>query len=132
MKKSLFLFAATIALLNAACNTEAGNMAQMNVLKDSVLAYYPSVASITVNVQDNSSLIITLGDAELYKATPEEKQKTALTIGQMALRIFDKRSHLEQGKLIVTQDERNNKAEPADGITTMINMDSLRKAGAKQ
>lgn len=131
MKKSMFLFAIAIVLLHTACNTGAGNMTQMNILKDSVLQYYPTVSSITVNVEDNTSIIITLGDAELYKAVPEEKQKTASAIGQMALRIFGKQSHLEKAKLIVTQDEKNNKAEPADGIATIINIDSLRKASGK-
>jgi hypothetical protein len=131
MTKSLFLFAVTFTLLYASCNTDAGNMTQMNVLKDSVLNHYPTVASVAINVQDNSMLVITLGDAELYKATAEQKQKIALELGQMALRIFGKQSRLEKGKLIVTQDERNDKAEPVDGIVTAINIDSLRKANNK-
>jgi uncharacterized lipoprotein len=122
MKKYFLLPAALFIMGLAACSTDAGNMANMDKMKDSVFQMIPTTAAVTLNVQNDRLLLITLGDASLYKASAEERRKTATELGAMTRRIFGKESRLQKAKLIVTADEKNQQAEPADGIVTEIDL----------
>jgi len=41
--------------------------------------------------------------------------------------MFGKDSGIEEEKLIITPNERNDQAEPADGVVTIFNIDSLER-----
>jgi hypothetical protein len=97
-------------------------------LRDSIFAAYPTtVASITIELKTETELNVILGGDQLYKSTPTQQQKMAGEVGSMALRIFGKDNYLKTGKLTLTKDERNLSTEPADGVSTNINLDSLKK-----
>lgn len=122
MKKYFLLPALLFITGLTACETEAGNMAGMNQMKDSVFQMIPTTAAVTINVRDNRLLIVTLGDASLYQASEAQRQKTATELGALARRIFGKDSKLEKARLIVTANETNQQAEPADGLSTEITL----------
>ncbi len=109
------------------CNDEETDSANMQQLQDSINVYYRTAEAIHINPEDRENLIIVLGDKSLYAAPQDVKQKEATDIGTMALRIWGKDSYLKKGRLVVTRDTRNTSNEPADGITTNINIDSLKK-----
>lgn len=134
LKSALFSLIALLVIAFSACKEadESTHMAKMDEMKDSIFKAYPTVAAVTMNVQNETLLIITLGDKHLYKATDAGKQKTAIDLGLMTLRIFGNDNSFNKGKLIVTPNERNDKAEPEDGIVTMINIDSLKDVMKKK
>jgi len=122
---------AVIAAMSA-CHGES-DMAQMQQLQDSLFAAYPGkVGAIHINPEGRENLIVVLGAPAFYGTTADEKQKQALEIGAMALRIFGKDNYLKTGKLVITQDTHNTANDPADGIITDMKIDSLKAAGAKK
>ena len=114
----------------AACNDfkDENHMQKMAAMKDSIFKAHPSVASITLNVQDNKLFIITLGSKKLAKSTDAERQMLAGDLGAMTLRLFGKDNGISKEKLIITPNEMNDQAEPTDGVITALDMDSLQKA----
>lgn len=106
-----------IVMMNS-CSSGAGNMAQMNQLKDSIFAAYPTVAAVTVNVQNDNHLIIAVGSEDLYAADAAKRQGVADEMGAMAQRIFGEKGKLEHGKMLVTRNEMNQDAEPADALVS--------------
>lgn len=113
-----------IVMLNS-CSSGEGNMAQMNQLKDSIFAAYPTVAAVTVNVQNDNHLIIAVGSEDLYAADAAKRQGIADEMGAMAQRIFGGKGKLEHGKMLVTRNEMNQDAEPADALVSEM---TLKKA----
>lgn len=123
--KSLFfvVIAGIFAVTMLGCKDDASYMPQIEQMKDSVFNTYPTVGAITIKVENRSFLKVVLGDANLYKAGPEVKQKEANELGLMASRIFGKGNELRTGTLIVTKDVKNSSEQPADGIATPINIE---------
>lgn len=112
----------------AGCDGEKTlNMAQVHQLEDSVAKEIPSIATIQTKVVDNSNLKVIIGDVKFYTASPEQKQQAAVRVGQMALQIFGADNRLVKGTLVVTKDLRNNDEVPADGVSTDMKIDSLKK-----
>jgi hypothetical protein len=107
----------TIFTMNS-CSSGTGNMAQMNQLKDSIFAAYPTVAAVTVNVQNDNNLLIAVGSEDLYRADAAQRQLIADEMASMALRIFGDKSKLEHGKMLVTRNEMNQDAEPTDALVS--------------
>lgn len=103
------------------------HMKEMVQMRDSVFKNYPSVAAVTINVQDNKRIIFTFGSRKLAGAGEAQRQQMAAELGAMTLRMFGKNSGIEEEKLIITPDEQNDQAEPADGIVTTFNIDSLAR-----
>lgn len=112
---TMFSLLAT-SIFFTACSTGAGNMAQMNQMKDSVFAAFPTVAAVTINVQNDNVLLVAIGSQDLYQADATTRQHVADEMAAMAKRIFGKKSKLETGKMMVTHDEMNQAAEPADAL----------------
>ena len=128
--KKLFLPIAIIAVIGvvSSCKDETSYMPQEAQMKDSIFKAYPTtVASIWIHVTDKTQIDIVLGGRKLYATGAAQKQQMANELGFMALRIFGKDSYLKTGKLVITKDEQNSVDNPADGISTNINLDSLTK-----
>lgn len=123
MKNIIILFSLFLATVCCnACSTGAGNMAQMNQMKDSVFAAFPTVAAVTINVQNDNVLLIAVGSQDLYQADAATRQHIADEMAAMAKRIFGKKSKLETGKMMVTHDEMNQSAEPADALISPMDL----------
>jgi hypothetical protein len=123
------LIVAVIMIAFASCkDTEASDVQHIEEMKDTIFKTFPTVVGITIRVEESSQLYVTIGDAHLYKADDVARQKEANRIGVIALHIFGKDNELEKGKLTVTKNEHTEEENPADGITTNINLDSLRKS----
>jgi hypothetical protein len=128
MNKIVAFFSIAIAIiLFSSCQDEASYMPQIEQMKDSIFATYPTVGAITIKVEDRSNLKIVLGDEQLFKAPQATKIKEAGELGQMAVRIFGPNSFLHTGQLVVTKDVHNSSETPGDGISTPINIDALKQ-----
>ncbi|MDI9318983.1 MAG: hypothetical protein QM530_00780 [Phycisphaerales bacterium] len=125
---SKIILSVLFVTLIVSCATSEGNMKVMTQMKDSISANYPTVASIIINVQNNDNLVIALGSEDLYGADEMKRQQIANDLASMALRLFGKDSKLEHGKIIVTQNETNQEAEPRDGLVSQMDFLSVRKA----
>lgn len=118
MKKLLLASVCAIVFAASCDNASNSHMAEIAQMRDSIFERYPTVAAVTINLEDNKLLIVTLGDASMASASDEDRRKVAVAIGQLSKTVFGPESHIEQGKLIVTKDEHNSLPEPADGIVT--------------
>lgn len=128
MKKLILPIVATMIVAISSCKDEESYMPQEAAMRDSIFSAYPStVASVHLHVTDKTDLRIVLGGEKLYTSAPEERQKMANNLGGMAVRIFGKDSYLKTGELILTKDERNTLDTPADGISTKINIEAMKK-----
>ena len=107
------------------------HMQQMSDMKDSIFKDYPTVAAVTINIQDERLLVVTLGSKRLAVKSADDRQKMAGDVAAMAIRLLGKNSGVQQEKLIITPNERNDQAEPADGLVSSYNVDSLQKAMVK-
>jgi len=128
MKKLLIPLVVLLVIAGmSACNDEETDSQNVQQLYDSIGVYYPTAQAIRINPLDRENLIVVLGDLSLYNAQPEVRQSAATKIGSIAMGLWGKHSYLKKGSLVITRDVRNEKNDPADGITTPINIDSLRK-----
>jgi hypothetical protein len=119
-----------LAIVIASCADDASYMPQIEQMKDSIFAAYPNtVASVRIHVDNKTDISIVLGGEVLRKSPEDKRQQMAGDLGKMTLRIFGKDSYLKTGKLVITKDERNSSDTPADGVSSSINLDSLKKAG---
>jgi len=113
--------------LISSCEEEKSNMPYIQQMKDTIFAGYPTVAGVTIDVQESTMLEVVLKDASLYNKTDADRQKVATSIGMMALRIFGKDNKLERGELLVSKDMPSGEIIPDDAKKTNINIDSLKK-----
>ncbi|HXS37560.1 MAG TPA: hypothetical protein VN721_12730 [Flavipsychrobacter sp.] len=128
MKKNLLLLSLlSVMFLISSCEEEKSNMPYIQQMKDTIFAGYPTVAGVTIDVQESTMLEVVLKDASLYNKTDADRQKVATSIGMMALRIFGKDNKLERGELLVSKDMPSGEIIPDDAKKTNINIDSLKK-----
>lgn len=129
MKKSLLVAIACIYIIGSGCkDTTESNMQYIGDMKDSIFKTYPNVASVTIEVKDNKTLDVTLGDVQLFKATDIKRQQVANELGQMALRIFPKNTEIEKGEIVISDDEKSTVIDRSNAKIVAINIDSLRKS----
>lgn len=128
MKKSLFAILLIVLFAGlSSCENGGGNMTRMNEMKDSIFAAYPDIAAVTINVQNNNHLLIAIGSQSLYDKDASDKQHVANELAAMAMRIFGKNNKIETGRIIVTANETNQDPEPADGISTDMDIKAARE-----
>ncbi len=97
-------------------------------MEDSLITILPTWQSLTLKPEsDGTKLLIVVGDATLYKATPDQKAKKAAEVGKMILRVVGENNYLESGSFIVTANVRNDVENPADGIVTPIDFVAIKK-----
>lgn len=128
--KRLFLLSVFAALMLAmfSCNEMNDNNGKTLILKDSLVNVLPTYEAVHIKVNDDHDfMLIVVGDVTFYKASPEEKTRKAEEVGKMVLRIYGKDNYLKKGSLIVTKDNRNTSDNPADGISTPIDFEALKK-----
>lgn len=122
------LSVAAALLFSVSCGNGEGNMKTMAQLKDSIWAAYPTVAAVLVNVENDNNLVITLGSQDLYAQDEVKRQAVADNIGAMAIRLFGKDNKLEHGKILVTQNEANQEAAPANALVSQMDFVTLKRA----
>lgn len=119
---------AAMLALTTSCSNNAGNMKTMAIMKDSIFAAYPTVAAVVVNVQNDNNLVIAIGSQDLYSADDVKRQQVANDMAAMALRLFGKENKLEHGKILVTNNEMNQEAEPSDALVSQMDFVSAKRA----
>lgn len=129
MNKTAIYVAALAALVSFVSCHEDSDMAYMQQLQDSVFAAYPEkVGSVHIKPEDREHLIVVLGAPGMYDLPEEQRQKEAVAVGAMALRIFGEGNFLKTGRLVFTKDVKNTVDAPADGLVSDMKIDSLKKA----
>ena len=121
------MFAATVVALAVSCSNNAGNMTKMAEMKDSIFAAYPTVAAVTINIENDNELVIALGSQDLYTQDEVKRQAVANEMGAMAIRLFGKDNKLEHGKILVTQNEMNQEPSPAGALVSQMDFVTLKK-----
>lgn len=130
MKKSISLLGIAAVLLVSSCKEGNDNDGKTVIVQDSLVNVIPTWQALKVKIEDNrTEMKIIIGDPAFYALSPEEKAKKANEVAQMVLRIYGKGNYLEKGKLIVTKNARNTEEEPADGISTPLDFEGLKKQG---
>ncbi len=128
--KTVLLFVAAVFTFSIYSCTEMDVNGKSVVLQDSLVNIFPRWQAIKIEVGDNNtSMLIVMGDATFYNAPDEEKKKKTEELGKMILRIFGKGNYLEKGTFIITADIHNMSRTPPDGIAIPIDFSALKKAG---
>lgn len=127
-KTAIYLAAMAVVVSFASCRGDS-DMAHMQQLQDSVFAAYPGkVGAVHINPEGRENLIVVLGAPGMYDMPEDQRQKEAVAVGAMALRIFGEGNFLKTGRLVFTKDVRNTLDAPADGLTSDMKIDSLKTA----
>jgi hypothetical protein len=129
MNKTAIYVAALAALVSFVSCHEDSDMAYMQQLQDSVFAAYPEkIGAVHINPEGRENLIVVLGAPGMYALSEDERQKEAVAVGAMSLRIFGDGNLLKTGRLVFTKDVKNTVDAPADGLVSDMKIDSLKKA----
>jgi hypothetical protein len=107
MKKLLSTTAIGIAILFGSCDLEPKNhTAQIQQMEDTLFKSFPTVNRVSVEVKNDfgEEVRITLGDAELYSASEEERQKVVSSTSQIVQRVVAE-DKIEKGKVIFVKEE---------------------------
>jgi len=107
------------------------NMAQVAQIEDSVLnaQIVPGTTSIHIfQDEDYSKAFIIILNQRLYKGKENDKmQQAAVRTGQMLARVLGPDMTVSQATLVVSLNDPNEDKVPADGISTDMKIDSLKK-----
>jgi hypothetical protein len=114
----LLLFAAFFSL--TACRDEFSDMASIKRMEDTLFKTYPTMAGVSVEVNEHHELNVVVRSAQLYSTDGENQQKVASEIGAMAQNVFGTNNELDKGQVTFTKDERSTDMKPADGKTFPI------------
>jgi hypothetical protein len=127
-KTAIYIAAIAVVVSLGSCRGDS-DMAYMQQLQDSVFAAYPGkIGAVHINPEDRENLILVLGAPGMYALSDDERQKEAVAVGAMALRIFGEGNFLKTGRLVFTKDVKNTLDAPADGLVSDMKIDSLKKA----
>lgn len=104
MKKLHIILA--VSLATASCNMELkDNTANNKKMEDTLFAVLPTVNRLTVEVKDNSDVIVTLGDAELYNDTEEKRLAVTQQVTDITRHIYSKDNDLKKGSVLFVKEE---------------------------
>ncbi len=125
--KRLVAFASiTVFIAICGCKEEVAiTMEQVTQIEDSIPKAIPTTSTMNIFVVNNSELKIVIGDTRFYNADPVIKQEKANQVGLMALKVLG--PGITKGKLIITKNVVDKLENPNDGISTDMNIDSLKK-----
>jgi hypothetical protein len=127
-KTAIYIAAIAVVVSFGSCRGDS-DMACMQQLQDSVFAAYPGkIGAVHINPEGRENLILVLGAPGMYALSDDERQKEAVAVGAMALRIFGEGNFLKTGRLVFTKDVKNTLDAPADGLVSDMKIDSLKKA----
>jgi hypothetical protein len=125
MKKYALLLP-VLVLSMFSCKEAGDNTLNMKTMEELLYKNYPSVNRVSVEVEENSNVYITLGDVHLYSLSADEKQKIVNDLGPEIIRIFDKGNWLNKGRITFAKQEST--LQYTDSVVYTINLDSLKKA----
>jgi len=108
------------------CKEAGDNTLNMKTMEELLYKNYPSVNRVSVEVEENSNVYITLGDEHLYSLSGAEKQKIVNDLGPEIIRIFDKGNWLNKGRITFAKQEST--LQYTDSVVYTIDLDSLKKA----
>jgi hypothetical protein len=111
-----------IAVTCGSCDTNAGNMDQMKHLKDTMFATMPQVASITLQVYNDTTLNVAIGSEHYYKSSEANQQQLQSQIIILSKAVFGDNSKLKSGQIFLTDDETNTNEQPANAIVLPIQL----------
>ncbi len=127
--RAFLSFIAVVSIIGLYSCDETEMDAKSRVVQDSLVNILPTWQALKIKVGDNNSnMLIVVGDATFYKASDDQKAKKANELGQMVLRIYGKGNYLEKGNLIVTGDIHNTSETPPDGIAIPLDFAALKKS----
>ena len=130
--KSILSFIAIVSVFALYSCNEVDYESKKLVIQDSLVNVFPRWQALKLEIGDNNtSMLIVIGDATFYNAPQEEKSKKAEELGRMILRILGKGNYLETGNFIVTADIHNTSRTPPDGISIPIDFTALKKTAGK-
>ncbi len=105
MRKYHYIFFVLIALIAACKPGNENNNANIRHMEDTLFKLYPTVNRVTIEVNDFSDVIVTLGDMELYEAAEAERQRVAKEIEGLTKHIFTEGNNLQKGEVIFVKEE---------------------------
>src|ERR1044072_6283485 len=125
MKKYALLLP-VLVLSMFSCKEAGDNTLNMKTMEELLYKNYPSVNRVSVEVEENSNVYITLGDVHLYSLRADETQKIVNDLGPEIIGIFDKGNWLNKGRITFAKQE--SILQYTDSVVYTINLDSLKKA----
>lgn len=99
----------------SSCDLEPKNhTAQIQKMEDTLFQTFPSVNRVSIEVRNDfgKEILITLGDAELYTASEEARQKVVNQATEITRHVFAE-DKLEKGKVIFVKEENTLSVEEA-------------------
>jgi hypothetical protein len=105
------------------------DMTQVAQFEDSLPTLVQGIRSIhTLQKDDPTEVTIILGDPSFYAAPDADKQKAAVRVGSMIMRVLGADNSITQGTLVISQKDKDLKEIPADGIKVDMKIADTKKA----
>ena len=132
MKQSLFLsLGLSVLIFSYGCKDVESNDPYIHQMEDSLYKAFPTVNRVSIEVKENTDVLITLGDAELYNA-PEEQRKAATDqIAKMSIHFFEKNNYLDKGTVTFVQEETSMDVKPGSEKVYDMHLKELMEHSSK-
>lgn len=132
MKRSL-LTALCISpiLFTIGCKDVESNEPYIRQMEDSLYKAFPSVNRVSIEVKENTDVLITLGDAELYNASDESRKAVTEHIAHMSIHFFEKNNYLDKGTVTFVQEENTMNVKPGSEKVYDMNLKALMEHDGK-
>jgi hypothetical protein len=115
----------------AACDMKelGDNTANIKKMEDTLFKSYPTVNGVSIEVIENSDVIVTLRDAELYNESDAKRKKVTDEIAKITVHLFEKDNYLKKGTVVFSKNETS--IDVIDKKEDDMNLDKLLKADGK-
>jgi|SRR5690606_18894952 hypothetical protein len=104
----IFSILAAMIFFLASCDMEPKNYThEISKMEDTLFAAFPQAGRVSIEVRTDfgAELIITLGDASLYRASEKAQQEAAEKAAHISHAIFTTEKLPSKGKLIIVEEE---------------------------
>lgn len=131
MKQSILLALGAIVLSATGCKDVESNEPYIHQMEDSLYKVLPTVNRVSIEVKENTDVLITLGDTELYNATEEKRKEVTAQVAKMSIHFFDKNNYLDKGTVTFVQEETTMDVKPGTEKVYDMNLEALMKGDGK-
>ncbi len=124
--KRLFAFAfIATAIAFTSCKEAVSNDANNRKMEDTLFKTYPNLSRVSIDVQENEHVHITLGDEEFYNAAEDKRKQVTDQVARITVHIYEDNNWLKDGSLTFVPSTAGVEVDDAQKKTYEMNIKPL-------
>ncbi|RYD54837.1 MAG: hypothetical protein EOP56_17875 [Sphingobacteriales bacterium] len=127
----LYTFGISVLAIATGCKDVQSNDPYIHQMEDSIYKAFPTVNRVSIEVKENTDVLITLGDAELYNAPEEQRNAATAQLAKMSVHFFEKNNYLDKGTVTFVAEENTMNVKPGSEKVYNMGLEPLLNQNGK-